>query len=83
MIADLETPVGASVQTRLAYGYALAGELDDFDRAYATGLDLIANRDPADWAHLLPTDVPAPPDELPPDTSTPSVASTSSSPIPG
>ncbi len=48
--------VRALVQTRLAYGYALAGQLDDFDRAYATGLDAIVNRDPAEeqaWMDYL------------------------------
>ncbi len=48
--------VRASVQTRLAYGHALAGRLDDFDRAHATGLDTIADRDlgeePA-WMYYL------------------------------
>ncbi len=44
------SPVGvrALVQTRLAYGYALAGQLDDFDRAHATVLDTFAGRDPAE-----------------------------------
>lgn len=37
--------VRALVQTRLAYGHALAGQLDDFERAYATGLDTIADPD--------------------------------------
>lgn len=39
--------VRALVQNRLAYGHALAGQLDDFERAHATGLDIIAGRDPA------------------------------------
>ncbi len=39
--------VCALVQTRLAYGYAVAGQLDDFDRAHATVLDTFADRDPA------------------------------------
>lgn len=38
--------VRASVQTRLAYGYAVAGRLDDFERAYAMGLDQMGRRDP-------------------------------------
>jgi hypothetical protein len=44
------------VQTRLAYGHALAGQLDDFERAHATGLDTIADRDPAQepaWMYYL------------------------------
>ncbi|MGH3756080.1 MAG: carph-isopro domain-containing protein, partial [Pseudonocardiaceae bacterium] len=48
--------VRASMQTRLAYGYALAGQLDDFDRAYATGQDTIAGWDPAQepaWMYFL------------------------------
>ncbi|MGQ0773076.1 MAG: carph-isopro domain-containing protein [Pseudonocardiales bacterium] len=53
-----ESPAGvrACVQTRLAYGYALAGELDNFERAYATGLDIIADRDPGEepaWMYYL------------------------------
>ncbi|MGH3898179.1 MAG: carph-isopro domain-containing protein [Pseudonocardiaceae bacterium] len=39
--------VRALVQTRLAYGHALAGQLKDFDRAHATVLDTFAGRDPA------------------------------------
>jgi hypothetical protein len=50
--------VRALVQTRLAYGHALAGQLDDFERAYATGLDTIAGYNPAKepaWMyHLTP-----------------------------
>ncbi len=48
--------VRASVQTRLAYGYAIAGRLDDFERAYANGLDQMANREPHDdpaWMYYL------------------------------
>ncbi|MGH3897740.1 MAG: carph-isopro domain-containing protein [Pseudonocardiaceae bacterium] len=48
--------VRASVQSRLAYGHALAGQLDDFERAYAAGLDFIADRDPAEepaWMYYL------------------------------
>ncbi|MGH2371010.1 MAG: carph-isopro domain-containing protein [Chloroflexota bacterium] len=48
--------VRACVQTRLAYGHALAGQLDDFERAHATGLDTIADRDPAEepaWMYYL------------------------------
>ncbi len=47
--------VRALVQTRLALGHALAGQLGDFDRAHATGLDAIADRDPAEepvWMDL-------------------------------
>ncbi|MGH3974425.1 MAG: carph-isopro domain-containing protein [Pseudonocardiaceae bacterium] len=40
--------VRALVHNRLAYGHALAGQLDDFERAYATGLEAIANRNPAE-----------------------------------
>ncbi|HYZ07358.1 MAG TPA: hypothetical protein VE709_01950 [Pseudonocardiaceae bacterium] len=35
--ATASAGMGASVQTRLAYGYAVAGRLDDFERAYAAG----------------------------------------------
>ena len=35
--ATASAGVRASVQTRLAYGYAVAGRLDDFERAYAAG----------------------------------------------
>ena len=44
--ATSPTGVRASVQTRLAYGYAVAGRLDDFERAYASGLDQMTRRDP-------------------------------------
>ncbi|MDQ3987785.1 MAG: hypothetical protein M3291_01040 [Actinomycetota bacterium] len=44
--ATASAGVRASVQTRLAYGYALAGRLDDFERAYACGLDQMIRRDP-------------------------------------
>lgn len=54
--ATASAGVRASVQTRLAYGYALAGRVDDFDRAYASGLDQMAarvpDRDPA-WMYYL------------------------------
>lgn len=48
--------VRASVATRLAYGYALAGRIDDFDRAHQSGLDTLAHRDDADepaWMYFL------------------------------
>ena len=44
--ATASAGVRASVQTRLAYGYILAGRLDDFDRAYGRGLEQMAGRDP-------------------------------------
>ncbi|MGH3922000.1 MAG: hypothetical protein ACRDTT_03870, partial [Pseudonocardiaceae bacterium] len=52
------SPVGvrASVQTRLAYGYALAGDFDDFERAYGTALDIVADHDPGEepaWMYYL------------------------------
>ncbi|MGH3872817.1 MAG: carph-isopro domain-containing protein [Pseudonocardiaceae bacterium] len=37
--------VRALMQNRFAYGHALAGRLDDFERAYATSLDILAGRD--------------------------------------
>lgn len=44
--AAARTPatVRASVATRLAYGYAVSGRLGDFDRAYRSGLDMLADR---------------------------------------
>ncbi len=48
--------VRALVQTRLAHGHALAGQLDDFERAHAIGLDTIADRDSAEepaWMDYL------------------------------
>lgn len=48
--------VRASIHSRLAYGYALAGRLEDFDRAYRAGLDTLESRggdpDPA-WMYFL------------------------------
>jgi hypothetical protein len=52
----LPATVQASVCTRLAYGYAIAGRIDDFDRAYGSALDRLANRrqdaEPA-WMYFL------------------------------
>jgi hypothetical protein len=48
--------VRALVHNRLAHGYALAGQFDDFDRAHATGLDTLTDRDPAEepaWMDYL------------------------------
>jgi mannose/cellobiose epimerase-like protein (N-acyl-D-glucosamine 2-epimerase family) len=48
--------VQASVATRLAYGYAIAGRMGDFDRAYQSGLDALARcndgEEPA-WMYFL------------------------------
>jgi hypothetical protein len=48
--------VRASVATRLAYGCAVAGDLPQFDRAYKSGLDILADRgrgeEPA-WMYFL------------------------------
>jgi hypothetical protein len=52
----LPATVQASVSTRLAYGYAIAGRMDDFDRSYGSALDRLANRredsEPA-WMYFL------------------------------
>ena len=48
--------VRASVDSRLAYAYASAGQLDAFERAYASAAEKLATRDPADdppWLYYL------------------------------
>ena len=48
--------VRASVATRLAYGYATSGRLSDFDRAYQSGLDMLADRKEGEepsWMYFL------------------------------
>ncbi|WP_344155047.1 transcriptional regulator [Kribbella yunnanensis] len=48
--------VRASVQTRLAYGYAVAGDLPAFERAHRTALDVLADGDRSDdpaWMYYL------------------------------
>lgn len=48
--------VRASVATRLAYGYAIAGRLKDFERAYQSGLDALTDRRDEDepaWMYFL------------------------------
>jgi hypothetical protein len=48
--------VRASVATRLAYGYAIAGRIGDFDRAYHAGLDALAHCSDAEqpaWMYFL------------------------------
>ncbi|WP_432892889.1 transcriptional regulator [Kribbella sp. CA-245084] len=57
MIAQ-HAPAGvrASIQTRLAYGYAVAGDMSVFDRAYKTGLEVLADGDRAEdpaWMYYL------------------------------
>jgi hypothetical protein len=52
--------VRASIQTRLAYGYALAGDMSSFDRAYKSGLEVLADGersadDPAWMYYLTPS----------------------------
>jgi hypothetical protein len=52
----LPATVRASVCTRLAYGYAIAGRMDDFDRAYGSALDRLASRGPDSepaWMYFL------------------------------
>ncbi len=48
--------VRASVATRVAYGYAIAGRMGDFDRAYQSGLEAVAScrdgEEPA-WMYFL------------------------------
>ncbi|HEX3811768.1 MAG TPA: hypothetical protein VHX59_02910 [Mycobacteriales bacterium] len=47
--------VQASVRTRLAYGYAVAGRLDDFDTTYSDAFDLLASpgRPEPAWMYYL------------------------------
>jgi hypothetical protein len=48
--------VRASVASRLAYGYAVAGRMGDFERAYQSGLDTLADRRNAEepaWMYFL------------------------------
>lgn len=47
--------VRASVSTRLAYGYAIAGRHTDFDRAHRSALDTLADRghDEPAWMYFL------------------------------
>ncbi|HZX08044.1 transcriptional regulator [Kribbella sp.] len=51
--------VRASVQTRLAYGYAVAGDLSAFERAHKSALDVLASSyrsdDPAWMYYLTPS----------------------------
>jgi hypothetical protein len=54
--ANTPATVRASVATRLAYGHAVAGQLTDFDRAYKSGLDMLADRTESDeptWMYFL------------------------------
>jgi hypothetical protein len=54
--AKTPATVRASVATRLAYGYAVAGQLREFDRAYKSGLDMLAERSQSDepaWMYFL------------------------------
>lgn len=54
--ATAPAAVRASVATRLAYGYAVAGRLADFDRAYQSALDLLACHNDGDepsWLYFL------------------------------
>ena len=54
--AHCAASVRASVHSRLAYGYAMAGAMSDFDRACHDGLDALSSssgpRDPA-WMYFL------------------------------
>ncbi|MBP2322637.1 transcriptional regulator with XRE-family HTH domain [Kibdelosporangium banguiense] len=45
----------ASVATRLAYGYAVAGQLKDFERSYQMGLEALTDRgeDEPAWMYFL------------------------------
>lgn len=45
----------ASVATRLAYGYAVAGRLHDFERSYQSGLEALADKgqDEPAWMYFL------------------------------
>jgi hypothetical protein len=48
--------VRASIQTRLAYGYALAGDMSAFDGAYKSGLEVLADGDRSEepaWMYYL------------------------------
>jgi hypothetical protein len=51
--------VRASVQTRLAYGYAIAGDMSAFEHAYKSALDVLADgdrsEDPAWMYYLTPS----------------------------
>lgn len=54
--ASAPATVRASVATRLAYGYAIAGRIGDFERAYQTGLDALTHRRDAEepaWMYFL------------------------------
>lgn len=56
LAARAPAAVRASVATRLAYGYAIAGQMSAFDRSYQSGLDTLASRgesgEPA-WMYFL------------------------------
>lgn len=54
--AGTPATVRASVATRLAYGYATSGRLSDFDRAYQSGLDMLADHKDGEepsWMYFL------------------------------
>jgi transcriptional regulator with XRE-family HTH domain len=53
--ADEPATLRASVATRLAYGYAVAGRLMDFERAYQRGQEALTNRgdDEPVWMYFL------------------------------
>lgn len=53
--ARMPATVRASVSTRLAYGYAVAHQLDDFERAYQSALDTLTDRsaDEPEWMYFL------------------------------
>ena len=54
--SGMPATVRASVATRLAYGYAIAGRMSDFERAYHSGLDTLArcnNSEEPAWMYFL------------------------------
>jgi hypothetical protein len=54
--SGMPATVRASVATRLAYGYAIAGRMGDFECAYQSGLDALTRRSDGDepaWMYFL------------------------------